>query len=136
MPEPVLLDTHVALWWVAGAQQRLSDAALSVLESDALLHVSPVSCWEIGMLVERGRVALDREVHDWVDALLAHERVELAALVPRAAVAAAQLPDFHGDPADRMLWATAAQAPLRLLTKDRRLRAYAEARPGDVTVVW
>lgn len=86
------------------------------------------------MLVAKGRIALDRPVRRWVDDLVGGE-VGVADLTPRVAATAGTLEDFHGDPADRMIYATALERRLALVTKDRRLGAYARA-TGDVTVVW
>lgn len=88
------------------------------------------------MLVTKGRVSLDRALHAWVRDLFEDERVDVAPLSPPAAATAALLPDgFPGDPADRLLYATAREVALPLAAKDERLRRYA-AEAGDVEVVW
>ena len=77
------------------------------------------------MLVERGRIALDRDVSAWVRQALAHDHVEPIPLEADAAVAAARLgPRFPGDPADRLIYATARLLRAPLVTKDARLRAF------------
>jgi PIN domain nuclease of toxin-antitoxin system len=132
--EAILLDTHALLWWQAGSQ-RLSAVASRRLAAASSILVSAISCWEVGMLVRRGRVRLDRPTAAWVRDLLASDRVVLAELTPSVAVTAAELEGFHGDPADRLLYATARRQAVPLVTKDRLIRRYAKA-DGAVTAVW
>lgn len=132
--DAVLLDTHVVLWWQAGSD-RLSPTARRRLDTARRILVSPISCWEVGMLVAHGRVRLDRPTAAWVRDLLAGDRMAVADLTAGVAVAAAELEGFHGDPADRILYATARREGVALVSKDRRIRDYAQ-RDGAVTVVW
>lgn len=129
----ILLDTHVVLWWKAGSD-RLSDEAARRIDTAVEILISPISCWEIAMLVTRDRVRLDRATDRWVDDVLAADRVRLAGLSASVAVDAAGLRDFHGDPADRFLVATAAAAAVPLVTKDRLIHRY--ARRGGVDALW
>ena len=66
----VLLDTHAILWWQAGSGRLSARAAREIARADTVL-VSPISCWEIGILLGKGRIALDRDVQQWVRDLLA-----------------------------------------------------------------
>lgn len=131
----MLLDTHVVLWWASGDDRLTARAAQRIAAADRVL-VSPVSCWEIATLVRLERIALDREVHRWVADLYSEERVDQAPLDPRAATAAGLLPDeFPGDPADRLLYATARELVVPFVTKDARIRRFAR-RSRVVQVVW
>lgn len=132
----ILLDTHVVLWWQAGGQ-RLSTAAERAIARAGTILISPITCWEITALVVKGRIALDREIYHWIADLLDGERIEEAPLSPQAAVGAGLLasPDFPGDPADRLLYATARQFMVPFVTKDARLRDHARS-AKDVRVVW
>lgn len=132
--ERILLDTHVLLWWQAESD-RLSTVARDHLALATSVLVSPISCWEIGMLVARGRVQLDRPTAAWVRDLLADDRVAIAELTASVAVTAAELDGFHGDPADRLLYATARRQAVPLVTKDRLIHRYAEV-DRTVSVVW
>lgn len=91
--------------------------------------------WEVAMLASRGRVALDREPLSWARDLLAGGKVEAAALTPSAAMSAAGLVDFPGDPADRFIYATARELGVPLASKDRLLRDYS-VNHNDVRVLW
>lgn len=78
------------------------------------------------MLVLRGRIALDRDVSIWVLQALAHERVDSLALTASIAVRAGLLEreQFQGDPADRMIYATARETHSLLATKDATIRSF------------
>ena len=132
----VVLDTHTVLWWQADAR-RLSGAAERTIDTATELMISPLTCWEISSLARQGRVALDREPRAWIDKLLRTPRVVLAPLTSEAAVWAGQLDraTFPGDPIDRLIYASAYDLRVPLVTKDEKLRAYA-ARAADVDVIW
>ena len=120
----IVLDTHAWLWHVA-APERLSARARSAIEEGDQLGVCTISCWEVAMLERRGRIALDRDVRDWVGRALTVDRVVPLALSPEIGVDAALIPEqFPGDPADRIIYATARLQGARLVTKDAALRRY------------
>ena len=132
--DAVLLDTHALLWWQAGGARLSRTAARRIGRAD-VVYLSPITCWEVAMLVTKGRVALDRPVSAWVNDLLATSPADIADLTPTIAVTAGQLQDFHGDPADRIIYATAATRQLPLITKDARLHNLA-ASGQQVNVLW
>lgn len=127
---PLLLDTHVLIWLASGNPRlgtRARKAIAGAARGDAVF-VAAISAWEIGMLVARGRLALDRDVGEWLDQVLALPGLSLAALSPAIAVASTRLPgDLPADPADRMIVATARQLGSRLVTADQALLAYADS---------
>lgn len=132
--DAIVLDTHVLLWWQAGSK-RLSATARAAIERATSVGVSAISAFEIALLVDKGRVILDRPVDRWMTDLFATDGIEELALAARVATAAGPLNDFHGDPADRMIYATARGGGRPLVTKDARITSYAR-RTGEVTVVW
>src|SRR6476646_10748311 len=96
--DAVLLETDALLWWQAGGD-RLSATASRRIDRADVVYVSPITCWEVAMLLSKGRIALDRPVGAWINDLLAARTAELADLTPAIAVAAGGLPDGHGDAA-------------------------------------
>lgn len=121
----VVLDTHAWIWWAADPR-RLSARARQRIDEAATIGVCAISCWEVGMLVARGRLELDRDELEWMEQALALPRCTLLALTPSAAVTAARLPaSFPGDPADRLIVATAMDHAAPIVTRDARIRGFA-----------
>jgi PIN domain nuclease of toxin-antitoxin system len=121
-----LLDTH-ALIWALNSPERLPGSARSILRSaaNAPIGVSAITPWEIAMLDARGRLQLTRPVAEWLKAALNPNMVELLPLSPDIAIGSCQLPgNFHADPADRIIVATARHHNLTLLTADNAIRSY------------
>ncbi len=129
----VLLDTHVLLWWQAESDRLSKRAREQITTADRVL-VSPVSCWEVAMLIDKQRVSLDRPTAVWVRDLFT-SNVSPADLTPGVAVAAAELVDFHGDPADRFIYATARSLDCPLISQDQAVRRYAR-KDRSVSVIW
>jgi PIN domain nuclease of toxin-antitoxin system len=95
--------------------------------------VSPVSAWEIGLLAtKRGFVFLP-DPKAWFQSFMLNPGVRLAPLTPEIAIESSFLPPLHGDPADRLLIATARAMQVPIVTRDRRILAYAQA--GLVTAI-
>lgn len=128
----LLLDTHCWLWAQLGLIRYLSRTALAAIrdaESGGNLRVSAISVWEIAMLEKRGRVALPMNIRTWVGEALSKSGISVAPFTPEIAIESVHLPgELHGDPADRMLIATARVMGATLLTKDRRLIQYSRQR--------
>jgi PIN domain nuclease of toxin-antitoxin system len=126
----VLLDTHALVWLVQGSD-RLGPVARALIEHAARRDdawVAAISAWEIAMLVAKGRLALDRDVDEWLAAVLALPGLRLAPLEATVAVASTRLPgELHGDPADRLIVATARRLAATLVTDDRLLLEYGAA---------
>jgi PIN domain nuclease of toxin-antitoxin system len=122
------------LWWQADVE-RLSAKAARGIEFASRILVSPISFWELAMLVEKGRVQLDRPTSLWVVDFLATDRVEAAELSPTVAIGAGELSGFHGDPADRLIVATAKSLRIPLISKDDKIRTYAKTDKA-LTVIW
>ena len=127
----MLLDTH-AVYWASAEPERLSAAAARAVGEADQLAVASVTWYELAWLALNGRIVPQRPVGSWLDDLA--RSLITVALTPAIAVTACLLPgSFSGDPADRQIYATASNLGWTLVSKDRRLRDYAE---GDVDVVW
>jgi PIN domain nuclease of toxin-antitoxin system len=126
----IVLDTHVWIWWVLDVARLSSGHRRIIAENEAAgIGVSIISCWEIAMIDSRGRLELPVPVETWLAAALAYPGVRLLDLTPRIAVEATHLPDdFHRDPADQIIVATARVHRSPLLTADQRILAYPHVR--------
>ena len=132
----ILLDTHVVLWWQEGGSRLSKAAAREIARAETLL-ISPISFWEIATLLRKRRISLDRDPYEWIRDLLEEDRVECAPISPQAAVGAGLLAasEFPGDPADRLLYATAREMVAPLVTKDQVIRDYARS-VRDARTIW
>lgn len=121
----ILLDTHV-LVWLAAERERLSPAALEAIKSEADLALCLASCQEIAYLAVRGRLEMDRAVDTWIGDALSVLGVRALPPTVSASIRAGSLDpsDFHGDPIDRLIYATAVEHDARLITADERLRRF------------
>lgn len=120
----IVLDTHAWLWWVADPS-KLSRKAFREIKRADRIGISAISCLEVATAVAKGRISIDRGVLDWLEQALAQPRVELLPLTPTISVKATQLGvAFHGDPADRIIVATALLEAAVLITKDARILKY------------
>ena len=125
-----LLDTHIWIWYV-NQSERLTAVHRQMLAARKAdrLGVSVISCWEVAKLVERGRLELDRPIEEWVSQALAKPEIELIALTPEIAIASTQLPgEFHRDPADQIIVATAREYNIEVFTVDRKVLNYKHVR--------
>ena len=117
----ILLDTHALVWFWHG-RSELGRIACQLVEREwraGNAAVSAITFWETAMLRARGRIDLPAEPAAWRRALLDHGLVEIA-VDGAIAARAGSLRDLHGDPADRLILATALEGH-RLLTADARL---------------
>lgn len=117
----IVLDTHVLIWHENG-DGRLGPRARQALENalqagDAA--VSAVSFWEAGMQIRKGRLHFRLDPDAWRRDLLNRGLAEIA-VDSRIALRAGLIADMHGDPADRIIVATAMEGH-RLITADRRI---------------
>ena len=124
----IILDTH-ALIWSVDDNVRLGKNTRALIEessqTDAVL-VSAITPWEIALLMEKGRLRLGQEVRAWLEAVLSLPGVRLAPIEPQIAVDSVRLPgDFHADPADRIIVATARHFDITLVSADKAILSYA-----------
>lgn len=122
----ILLDTHVLLWVDQGSD-RLGPEARRLMESAQQrgdIGVSAISFWEVAMLALKGRIRTSVDLSRWRRDLLDAGLLELA-VDGATGIEATRLSGLHGDPADRMILATAAARGATLLTADERLLGWA-----------
>jgi PIN domain nuclease of toxin-antitoxin system len=129
MDAPLLLDTCAAIW--ISNDEPISSQALDAMreahEADDSIYVSPITAWELGLLVSRGRMSLLMPPDRWFFRLLQAPGLRLADMPPELLIASSFLPGTPPrDPADRILAATAREYGYALVTRDRPLLDYAE----------
>lgn len=128
----VVLDTHTLLWWAAGDKTQLSRNALEAIEAEldgGHMMISSITAWELAMLVAKERVVLSMDVSEWLSVVGQIEAINFVPVDNEIAVKSTELPgEFHKDPADRMIVATARKLAAPLITADEKIRAYPHVR--------
>jgi len=133
----LLLDT-CALIWISQADP-IDEAAKAKLDAlwraGAAPQVSPISAWEIGLLVARGRLSLTMPPLRWWELSVDRIGLEVAPMPPGLLIASTRLPGTPpNDPADRIIAATARESGLRVMTRDGKLLSYGQAGHLDTIV--
>ena len=102
----LLLDTHVWIWSMIGSTMLKKSFHLTfekALRTESIL-ISPMTIWEVGMLVEKKRIEIEMDVLDWVEQALDIPGINLSPITPRIAIHSTRLiGEVHGDPVDRLL---------------------------------
>ena len=144
MPKPrlagatgvLVLDTHVWIWMLEGTKGQLSGATVTLVEQAAgraEVAVAAISVWEVAMLAAKNRITVSRSIDEWTAAALAAPGIRLVELTPEIALESTRRPgEVHGDPADRLIIATARVLGATLITCDDRILDYASG--GHVRV--
>lgn len=125
----LLLDTCAAIWLTNAdpISDEASDALLQTRNSGESVYVSPITAWEMGLLAARGRVSLLMTPQRWFERLLEAPGLRLSEMTPNVLIASSFLPGkLPGDPADRIIAATAREYGYKLVTRDRPLLEYAK----------
>jgi PIN domain nuclease of toxin-antitoxin system len=120
-----LLDTHVWLWWLTSADglARRERRALDQLAADERPFLSAISMWEAQLLVTKGRFTPPSAFESWLPLAASPETVTVLPLDIEVVLELQRLPvRFHGDPADRLIVATARAHGLPLATHDHGIR--------------
>lgn len=129
---PLLLDTHIWLWLACGVQGKIRPSTLRAIEQAGQrrdLFISIISVWEIALLESKRRIVLPMPTQKWVARALDNPGIKLIALdEPEIVLDSCQLPEeFHADPADRFLVATARARNAVLVTADQRILDYSKS---------
>ncbi len=112
----------------AALSSEAMEAMVAAYERGENLLVSPITAWEIGLLVSRGRMPSVTNPSVWFKTLLGQGTIELAHMTPDILIQSSNLPgDLHRDPADRVIVATARELGVSIVTRDRLILDYAAA---------
>lgn len=122
----IVLDTHIWVWWVHN-DNKLTQSQIDIIkahENDEI-GISAISLWEIAKLVENNRIILPCSISEWFEQALNYPGVRILELTPEIAIESTQLPgEFHRDPADQMIVATARLYRCALVTSDEKIVKY------------
>ncbi len=130
----IVLDTHAWVWLVSDPL-RLSEPAQRAIDANDVLAISAVSVWELGMLITKGRIEVDRDPRVWIRQAVAVDRLHVIDIDWTVAMTASGIEGLHGDPADRLIAATAIRRRCPLVTKDTKIIDWSR-RSRAVTTIW
>ena len=129
----ILLDTHTWIW-SHSATRLLSDNVTKLIQNTQADQraIASISIWEFAMMVTKGRITVKIDPKRWLNNAIGMSGLQIIELTPEIAMESCSLPgNFHRDPADRIIVATARTNNLTLLTKDRKILDY-----PHVKAVW
>ena len=96
--------------------------ALDSFPPDQRPFLADISLWEASLLVAKGRLVLDQDIESWLEIAASPSVVTLCPITSSVAAEMGRLPDnFHQDPADRLIVATARSLKIHLATQDRKI---------------
>ncbi|MGL4943181.1 MAG: type II toxin-antitoxin system VapC family toxin [Thermoguttaceae bacterium] len=116
----ILIDTHI-LVWLCGESNRLSAEAYRVIQTAGRMKFSAITLWEVAMLRSKERIELNKPMLEWLEDVCNNPEFEMVPITPRIAARSGDL-KMHGDPADRIIVATALELGVPLLTADKAIR--------------
>ena len=128
MTDRYLLDTCAMVWMAEGSQ--MSDSVMDIIDDAGLgkvvLRVSPISAWEIGLLVAKGRLTMRTKPIVWFQTFCELPGIELAELNTDILIDSSFLPGkLPSDPADRIIISTARTGGMTIVTRDKKILSYA-----------
>lgn len=126
MSEIVILDTHIWIWYVNENFDQIPTQWLEQIRQADIVGVSAISCYEIALAYNKGRLAIHIPVQNWLDDSLAPAGIELFPLTPEITVRAVNLSPIHKDPFDRLIIATALEHGAKLASIDSLFSKYPE----------
>lgn len=123
-----MLDTHILIWWASGDLKKLSPKAEAAINQElegGEIIISSITAWEIAMLIAKERIVISMDLDEWLSTIEQIEAVKFLPIDNDIAMKSANLPgEFHKDPADRMIVASARKLGCALVTADEKILNY------------
>ena len=123
----IVIDTHVLVWWLTRAPglSRKAERTLRAHGDPGQIVVSAISLLEIATAIRRDRLRLSMPLDQWLADMNSLPEIRIESVSAEIAVLAGSLADpMHGDPADRLIVATASILGVPLVTGDKKLHAF------------
>lgn len=126
----LVLDTHVFIWLISGNENlalQSREYLSKIVANEGGIGISGISLWEISMLHSKDRILLNQPCLSWIKHSLEAPGIQVVDLSPEIIVDSCSLPnDFHGDPADRLIVASARILDVPLMSRDERILDYSK----------
>lgn len=124
----LLLDTHIWIWWINQTPKRLSNEMIKQIEQAETVAISAISCFEVTWLYDHKRILLDIPIQEWIAQSTDNAGIICLPVSCKIASLAAELPEHHKDPQDRIIIATAICHTSQLISADSQFSEYQEMR--------
>ena len=126
MSEIIVLDTHIWIWFITQEFELFPSRWQETIETALLVGISPVSCYEVALAQQKGRLELPCQVDRWLEEALEPSGIALFPLTAEIACRAVNLSPVHKDPFDRIIIATALSYKAKLASIDGLFSRYSE----------
>ena len=128
MNNPIVIDTHILLWSLLKPEELSEDIrqCITLAQENGQLFICSISLWEIAMLKYKRRINIYEPIKDFLESITNINGLFVKDISPEiAAESILLMDDFHGDPADRIIVATAKCFGATLLTRDQKILTWA-----------
>lgn len=122
----ILLDTHIWHWWINQIPKKLSTATIQLIEEATEVGVSAISCFEMAWLVKHQRIDIGMDFDEWLRQVEFAQIVRFLPVTSWIGAKAVALPEYHKDPQDRIIIATALYHKANLISFDTQFPQYRE----------
>jgi len=122
----IVLDTHIWVDWVIGGEAALPRSVVNAMQAENRWTVSAISCFEVSLLVKRGKLELPLPFAEWLIEATVKSNIESLPVTCEIARLSVSLADIHRDPADRIIIATAIAHNAKLASIDSVFPSYPE----------
>ncbi|MEL7352767.1 MAG: PIN domain-containing protein [Cyanobacteria bacterium P01_A01_bin.116] len=122
----IVLDTHIWIWLVNGNFDNISEGWIEQIEANDFIAVSSISCFEVALALQKGRLRLPCPIQEWFDKSLSTAGINIAPLTPDISRLAVDLSAVHKDPFDRIIIATAISHGAKPASVDQLFLKYPE----------
>ena len=117
----IMLDTHVWVYLISEEKSQLSPRAKKAIEDANSLLISAITCWEVALLIKKGRLKITMDTKRWINNGLKYPKLKVIDINSQILIQSVMLEGVHPDPADRIILATCLLNNLPLVTKDKKL---------------
>lgn len=122
----IILDTHVWVNWILLGESGLTKPIMAAINSQSLMGVSAISCFEVSLLVKQRKLELPLPIDEWLTEALSPSGVNCLPVTCEISRLSVTLQDIHKDPADRIIIATAITHDAMLASVDSVFPEYPE----------
>ena len=129
MSQVIVLDTHIWIWFILQEFERFPSNWRDVIETADTVAISPVSCYEVALAEQKGRLQLPCNTELWLQDALEPSGIKLLPITAQIAYKAVSLSPIHKDPFDRLIIATTLINKAKLASIDNLFSKYSELDP-------